>query len=156
MAHQISPNRAIGAVLSSLTKTEDDLVTMLAAVPTHLDEGNTAKVKKMAKVHRDRLEKEAAFSRAKLHAALKGISAMQKEIGHLKFQLKQKEKDIDFSQAISMIGEDSMASLSASLSQEDMFADEAMDKPTQSADAMEKPTQSADDEVVENKEEETH
>jgi hypothetical protein len=66
---------------------EDDLDDMLAAIPTHLGEGNYPKLKKKASARRRRVESEIAGIRGKLHLALTGIYGMQTHINCLEKQL---------------------------------------------------------------------
>jgi regulator of replication initiation timing len=91
------------------------MVTMLAAIPTHLDESNSQRVKRMAKVQRSKCEREMAQVKGKLHLALNGIKDMQAQIG----KLKQKQADtITEGQALSMVTKDDLTALSQSLTQE--------------------------------------
>ena len=43
------PNRAIGSALNMLSSLEEDIVSLLAAIPTHLEENNSYRVKQIAK-----------------------------------------------------------------------------------------------------------
>ena len=92
---------------------------MLAAIPTHLDENNHIRVKKMSKLYRTKVESESAMIRSKLQQALSSVSSMQRRIRQLENQLKDKD-NVTIKQAMTLVGATNEDELTQ-LTQDDMF-----------------------------------
>ena len=82
MVNQVIPHRAVGSTMNMLSSMEDDMITMLADIPTHLEKNNAQRVKKMAKTQRAKIISNAASIKAKrcmASARCKNASSVSKE-----------------------------------------------------------------------------
>ena len=102
---------------------------MLAAIPTHLDENNHQRIKKMAKTYRLKVEEESTLIRGKMQHALSAINTMQKRIRQLEAELRKKD-ELSLTEALTIMqasSKEELTQLSDSLTQQDMFEETAAD-----------------------------
>ena len=105
-------------------KLEEEVVTMLAAIPTHLDEQNHSRIKKMTKTYRTKVEYESGLIRGKLQQAISSNASMQKRIRQLEAELKAVKEDVSLKEALALMeasNKEQLTQLSQSLTQDDMF-----------------------------------